>query len=81
MRLVAFFRATFFTPMLRLYNGNSWRIGRRRRGRIHPQNPFKFFDAFFQLCIFLFQLLYICVFVPIIFIGQKQAFTSIIQME
>ena len=89
MRLVSFFCATFFTPKLRLYNGNSWRIRRRRFGGvagIHSRKPLKLFDtffqrfdAFFQFSVFLFQLLYLCVFVHGIIIGQKQRFTSIIQ--
>ncbi len=83
MRLVAFFRTTFFTPMFRLCNGNSRWIGRRWLGRIlriHSQKPFKLFDTLFQLRVFLFQLLYIFVFVHRVFIGQKQNFTSIIQI-
>jgi hypothetical protein len=38
---------------------------------------FKFCNALFQLCVFFFQLFYICVFVHRTFIGQKRTYTSI----
>jgi len=44
--------------------------------KIRSSSSMRFFNS-----AFFFQLLYICVFVHRIFIGQKQAFTSIIQME
>ena len=79
--------SAFFTPSLWQYGAHSGRVGGRRFGRVlrvHPQESFKLFDTFFQLFdvlfqfrVLLFQLLYICVLVHIIVIGQRQKFTEV----
>jgi hypothetical protein len=80
VRFMTFSCSTFFTPTLRQYDGHSGRIRRWRFGGIpgvHPQKPFKLFDTLFQLNNFVFQLLYICVFVHKTVIGQRQRFAKV----
>jgi len=56
------------------HSGHSGRISGRRFGRVlrvHPQKPFKLLNTLFQFDNLVFQLLYICVLVHIIVIGQR----------
>jgi hypothetical protein len=81
IRLMPVLCPAFSTSSPWQHSGHSGWVSGRRFGRVlrvHPQESFKLFDAilqlfdaFFQFRVLLFQLLYICVLVHIILIGQR----------
>jgi len=80
MRPMPLLGSAFFTSTPRqccsdLRRIRGWRFG--RIPRVHPQKSLKLLYPLLQLCIFLFQLLDISVFVHNSIIGQRQGFRSI----